>query len=252
MLAGWLNAGEPAERFAILDPGLSEAPEGVALYKDARDVARHDSVMLGFKPQQLGALAPQLQPLIDGSVTVFSLLAGVNLGILKEAFPQSHAQVRVMPNLAARLNKSPVLLVEEGLDEGGRQSSQALFDALGSANWITNEDQFDLVTALVGSGPAFVYRFIDALGSAGGELGLDPQLSERMALQMVEGAVALAAQSPHSPGELAERVASPGGVTREGLNVLDQDKALKALITKTLDATARKGSELAELARKQG
>ena len=132
------------------------------------------------------------------------------------------------------------------------QSSLALFDSLGSANWISNEDQFDLVTALVGSGPAFVYRFIDSLGAAAGELGLEPELAQLMALQMVEGAAALAAQSPHTPAELAERVASPGGVTREGMNVLDHDSALKTLITKTLDATARRGSELAELARKQG
>jgi len=252
MLEGWLNAGEPADRFAILDPGLNEAPDGVTLYKDAKDVAGHDCVMLGFKPQQLSKLAPQFQAIVGGGVTVFSLLAGVSLGILKEAFPESHAQVRVMPNLAARLNKSPVLLVESGLDDGMRQSSQALFDTLGSANWITNEDQFDLVTALVGSGPAFVYRFIDSLGTAGGDLGLDPEQAQRMALQMVEGAAALAAQSPYSPAELAERVASPGGVTREGLNVLDHEEALKTLMNKTLDATARRGSELAELARKQG
>lgn len=252
MLEGWLNAGEPADRFAILDPGLNEAPEGVTLYKDAKDVAGHDCVMLGFKPQQLSKLAPQFQPLMDGGVTVFSLLAGVDLGILKEAFPSAEAHVRVVPNLAARLNKSPVLLVEAGLDEELRQRAQSLFGALGGANWITDENQFDLVTALVGSGPAFVYRFIDALGSAGAELGLDPDQAQRMALQMVEGAAALAAQSPHSPAELAERVASPGGVTREGLNVLDHEEALKTLMNKTLDATARRGSELAELARKQG
>lgn len=100
----------------------------------------------------------------------------------------------------------------------------------------------DTVTALVGSGPAFVYRLIDTLAQAGAELGLPREQADRMALAMVEGAAALAATSSDSPATLANRVASPGGTTRAGLDVLDAEDRLQALITQTLRA-ARDRSE---------
>ena len=123
------------------------------------------------------------------------------------------------------------------------------FGQLGSAHWLGDEGQFDLVTALAGSGPGFVYRFIDALAAAACDLGLDEGLAQQLALGMVEGASALAANGDVSPAELADRVASPGGMTREGLNVLDHDKALKKLLVNTLRATRDRGAELAQLAK---
>jgi pyrroline-5-carboxylate reductase len=159
MLAGWLAAGEAPGRFSVLDPALAEAPEGVALYRDAAEVpGSHDAVLLGFKPQQLGALGPGLQGLTEGRV-VHSLLAGITLDQLAAAFPAARAHVRVMPNLAAAINKSPVILAARGLDEAERDATFALHDRLGSAVWLADEARFDLVTALAGSGPGFVYRF---------------------------------------------------------------------------------------------
>jgi pyrroline-5-carboxylate reductase len=252
MLHGWLAAEEAPARFVVLDPALDAAPEGVELLRDAPEASDHDCVLLGFKPQQLEALAPQIQHLVGESVTVFSLLAGIELESLAKVFPEASAHMRVMPNLAARLNKSPVVLAASGLDEARRDAAQQLFAKLGSAYWLADETQFDLVTALAGSGPGFVYRFIDALAAAGEELGLPADQAKRMALQMVEGAGALAANSDADPATLADRVASPGGMTREGLDVLDEDRALQELLTRTLKATADKGSELAKLARKDG
>lgn len=244
MLAGWLAAGEDPARFSVLDPALPEAPGGVTLYGDAAAVPGvHDAVLLGFKPQQLGALGPGLQGLTAG-VTVCSLLAGITLDQLAAAFPQGSAHIRVMPNLAARINKSPVILAERGLDADGRDAAFALFDALGSAVWLADEAQFDLVTALAGSGPGFVYRFIDALAGAAIDLGLDEPTAAALALATVEGAAALAAASDVGPATLADRVASPGGMTREGLNVLDDGAALRALLTRTLKATRDKGAAL--------
>ena len=245
MLAGWLAAGEPAGRFSILDPSLGEAPEGVGLYRDASDVpGTHDAVLLGFKPQQLGALGPGLQKLAAG-VPLFSLLAGITLTQLGAAFPQASAHIRVMPNLAARINKSPVILAQDGLDDAGRDAAFTLFDTLGNAVWLEDEAQFDLVTALAGSGPGFVYRFIDALAGAAQDLGLEAQMASALALTTVEGAAALAAGSDVSPATLADQVASPGGMTREGLDVLDDGAALRRLLAATLRATAEKGAALA-------
>ncbi len=244
MLAGWLAAGEPPARFAVLDPALPEAPAGVNLYRDAAEVpGTHDAVLLGFKPQQFGQLGPGLQGVTAG-VAVCSLLAGITLDQLAAAFPSARAHVRVMPNLAARIGKSPVILAERGLDADERDAAFALFDTLGSAVWLADEAQFDLVTALAGSGPGFVYRFIDALAGAAIDLGLDAATADALALATVEGAAALAAASDAGPSTLADRVASPGGMTREGLDVLDEGAALRELLTATLRATRDKGAAL--------
>lgn len=247
MLAGWLAAGVSPDRFAILDPMLDAAPEGVALYREAAEAeaaGSHNAVMLGFKPQQLGKLAGGFQGLTGEGITIYSLLAGLTLAQLKDAFPAAGAHVRVMPNLSSRINKSPIILLESGLDEGQRKEAFAQFDLLGTAVWLEEEDKFDLVTALAGSGPGFVYRFIDALAEAATALGLDPEQATNLALATVDGSSSLAAGSDISPGELADRVASPGGMTREGMNVLDADKALVKLLTATLTATRDRGAEL--------
>lgn len=248
MLAGWLAAGEVPSRFAVLDPALPETPGGVALYRSAAEAAAagHDAVLLGIKPQQLGALGPGLQGLTGGGVTVYSLLAGITLGQLTQAFPAADAHVRVMPNLASRINKSPVILSEAGMDEASRAAALALYDRLGSAVWLEDEAQFDLVTALAGSGPGFVYRFIDALAGAAVDLGLDAPTAASLALATVEGAAALAARADVDPATLADRVASPGGMTREGLNVLDNGAALRRLLAETLRATRDKGAALSQ------
>lgn len=247
MLAGWLRAGEDAGRFVVLDPALPRAPDGVALHRTPEEAegAGHDAVLLGFKPQQLQVLAPSLQRLVGPGVAVHSLLGGIPLARIAAAFSAARAHVRVMPNLAARICKSPVILAEQGLREGERAQLRAFYDALGLAVWQEDEAQFDLVTALSGSGPAFVYRFIDALAGAASDLGLDPGEATRLATVMVEGAANLAAASELAPGDLADRVASPGGMTREGMDVLDEDDALRRLLARTLRATADKGAQLA-------
>src|SRR5690606_14875623 len=122
--------------------------------------------------------------------------------------------------LAAALGKSPIAVASRGLDQTGQQAVIDLLAPLGTPERV-DEAEFDLVTALAGSGPAFVYRFIDALGAAASDLGLPKEKAQRLALATVEGAAALAAASPHDPGELARRVASPGGTTQAGLDALD-------------------------------
>jgi pyrroline-5-carboxylate reductase len=247
MLAGWLLAGKDPVRFAVLDPALARAPDGVALHRSPEEAegAGHDAVLLGFKPQQLRALAPTLQRLAGPKVAVHSLLGGITLAQVAAAFPQARAHVRVMPNLAARVGKSPVILAERGLSDAEREQVRAFYDLLGLAVWRPDEARFDVVTALAGSGPAFVYRFIDALAGAAADLGLDEGEATRLATVMVEGAASLAAASDVDPGALADRVASPGGMTREGMNVLDEDDALRRLLAATLRATAEKGAALA-------
>jgi pyrroline-5-carboxylate reductase len=248
MLAGWLAGGLAPERFTVVDPLLAEAPEGVELLRALPD-RRFDAILLGVKPQLLGEVAPQLARLAGQSSIVLSILAGVELASLAARFPGAGGLVRIMPNLAAAIGKSPVALFTPGLGEAERAAVTALMQPLGLPEWLAAEAQFDLVTALAGSGPAFVYRFIAALAEGAAALGLPREQAGRLALATVEGAAALAAGSPHDPGELAGRVASPGGTTEAGLKVLDADQALARLVQATLAAAAERSAEMARAAR---
>ncbi len=233
MLAGWLAGGLDPAAFTVIDPYPKPGPAGVRIVDRVPEHAGADVVLLGFKPYQLAASAGMIEPLVGRGVLLLSILAGVDLATLRATFPAAGAIVRVMPNLAAAVGKSPIALFG---DAGGaaREQTDALMAHLGQAEWLDDERDMDLVTALAGSGPAFVYRFIDALASGAAALGLPREQADRLALAMVEGAARLAAMSPHSPAELARQVASPGGVTQVGLDVLDADARLARLVEDTL------------------
>jgi len=251
MLAGWLAGGFDPAAFTVIDPYLAAAPPGVRLLNVApftgREVSGADSgadvVLLGFKPHQLGTAATAIAPLIGNTTLVLSILAGVDLATLRATFSQAGAIVRVMPNLAAALGKSPIALFGDAMG-AARDRTDALMAPLGQAEWLAHEADMDLVTALAGSGPAFVYRFIDALASGAAALGLPREQADRLALAMVEGAAQLAAASPHNPSELARRVASPGGVTQVGLDVLDADARLATLIENMLKAARDRSAQM--------
>jgi pyrroline-5-carboxylate reductase len=251
MLQGWLAAGFAADRVTVADPAPRELPAGVTKLDAIPAEGHFDAILLGVKPQLLAEVAPRVEVLSGPGSVLFSVLAGVELAVLAERFPRAGGLVRLMPNLAAALGKSPMAVAEHGLDEAGRHAVIALLAPLGTPEWI-GEDEFDLVTALAGSGPAFVYRFIDALATASAELGLPADKAQRLAVAMVEGAAALAAASPHDPGELACRVASPGGTTQAGLDALDEGDSLRLLLEKTLRAARDRSAEMAAEARREG
>lgn len=245
MVQGWIASGIDPAQITIFNPRQKPVPRGT-VFTDAIPDRAYDTVVLGFKPHMLGDIAPEMQGCVGPQTSVLSVLAGADCATLDQAFPEAGCTVRFMPNLAVALNKSPNALASANIGEDQRAFVTDLAARLGSAEWIADEAQFNLVTALAGSGPGFAFRFIDALASAASELGLPAEQAQRIAVQMVDGAGALAAASEFTPDQLATRVASPGGMTREGLNVLDEGDALKALLTKTLTQTAQKGSELAE------
>jgi pyrroline-5-carboxylate reductase len=251
MVEGWLRAGVSAASITACGPNPKPVPEGMRFVTSVPQ-GQFDFLLLGMKPQQLAEAAPALEPLAGPGATIISVLAGVELASLARHFPRAGGIVRLMPNLAAALGKSPVALVARDLDQRQREQVTALAANLGAAEWLADESQFELVTALAGSGPGFVYRFIDALAAAATRLGLDEAQAQRLAVRMVEGASALAAASPHSPAELARRVASPGGMTQKGLDVLDEDQALVRLLTETLRAARDRGREMALAARDEG
>ncbi len=247
MLAGWLAAGLDPARFTVVDPYLAEAPAGVTLLRNVPE-RQFDAILLGVKPQLLGDVAPRLAALAGGRTVLLSILAGAEVASLTARFPAVKGVVRIMPNLAAAIGKSPVALTQRGLDAADAAWVTALMEPLGTPEWL-DEAQFDAVTALAGSGPAFVYRFIDALAEGAAALGLPADQALRLALATVEGASALASASLHPPGELARRVASPGGTTEAGLGVLDAEGALARLVAATVAAAAARSAEMASAAR---
>lgn len=248
MLTGWLAAGRDPAGFTIVDPRLEQAPDGVELLKEL-PAREFDAILLGVKPQMLADIAPGVAAVAGSGSVVLSILAGVELESLARYFPDVGGIVRIMPNLSAAIGKSPVALAARGLDDAKTAAVTELMEALGTPDWLEDEGQFDLVTALAGSGPAFVYRFIDALASGAANLGLKPETAERLALATVEGAALLAAASEHAPAELARRVASPGGTTQAGLDVLDADSAMARLVEATLKAASDRSAEMAREAR---
>lgn len=243
MVEGWLAAGMPPSELLIYNPRPKPVPEGVAFTTDLPGRA-HRQVLLAFKPQLLGEVVSSIAPCVGPESVILSVLAGVELVTLQRHLPDAGGYVRFMPNLAAAIGKSPNALVAAGLDGERREAVTGLAQMLGTAEWLEDETLFDLVTALAGSGPGFVYRFVDALAKGAAELGLDRAKADRLALQMVEGAAMLAAASPHDPATLAARVASKGGMTQAGLDVLDDEGSLDQLVVRTLRAARDRGRSM--------
>ncbi len=245
MLRRWAAAGTDPASVTVVDPGAPSVPDGVRVVGQVPDGGSPDVLVLAVKPQQLAAVAPALArhrvPLI------ISILAGVTETTLA-AHLSAGAIVRAMPNLPVAIGKGVTALYTTSDDPRARATAEALTAPLGHVEWIADEALFDAVTALSGCGPGFVFRFIDALAAAGAALGLPPDQAARLALATVEGAAAMAAGAGETPSTLADRVASPGGSTREGLNVLDRDGALNRLLADTLGASARRNAELARVA----
>ncbi|MBA3897630.1 MAG: pyrroline-5-carboxylate reductase [Sphingomonadaceae bacterium] len=236
MLSRWLETGLDPEKVTVVRPsGRPVANVRVLTAPPAEPPPA--MLMLGMKPQMLAGAAPGWQAASEGALVV-SILAGTTIETLKALFPKARRVVRAMPNLPVALGKGVVAM------HGVRDPQvEALMTPLGLVEWIDDEAHFDAVTALAGSGPAFLYRFIDALAKGGTALGIGADQAARLALATVEGAAALAVRSDATPAELAERVASKGGSTRAGLDVLDSQ--LDVLVAATLAAAERRNAGLA-------
>lgn len=248
MLRRWLGAGLDPARVVVVSPSGRAMPDGVAVVPTIPTaMPGFDTIVLALKPQKLGELkdtpfashAPRL---------LLSILAGVEEAAVA-ATCRAEAVVRAMPNLPVAIGRGVTGLFSATADDDARRIAEALCAPLGHHEWVAEERLFDAVTALSGSGPGFVFRFVDALGQAGAALGLPEDQARRLALATLEGSALMAAEADETPAALADRVASPGGSTREGLNVLDGGDALVRLLTETLRASERRNREMAAAAR---
>ena len=250
MLARWLACGLRPERVTVIRPSGRPVAPGVQV-KAAIDapIASGALVMLGHKPQHLASVATSLGDYLPAGAVMLSILAGTPLAKLASAFPHAGSFIRCMPNMPVRSGRGVVVMHgAQSVNESVRLQIADLCAPLGLVEWLESEALFDAATALSGCGPAFLYRFIDALGAAGAGLGLPADMAARMAVATVEGAALSASGSDVSPGDLANAVASAGGMTREGLDVLDAADGLRDLLDRTLIAARDRGEALAALA----
>lgn len=250
ILTRWLDCGLAPELVHVVDPSGRPVPGGVSAATNLPDrIAPGTLVLLGIKPQNLADVAPRLNAVLGAGATIVSMLAGIPIGQLREALPAASTIVRIMPNLPVRSGDGIVLArVEPDAQALVAASVERLLGPLGLVELLADEAEFDLATAVSGCGPAYVYRFADALAEAARRLGMDPAMAGRLALHTVAGAAVTALRSDQSPAALADAVASPGGMTREGMNVLDADDRLIVLLTEALCAARDRGAELARVA----
>ena len=248
MLRQWIASGVVAAgQVDVVNRVDRDLPPGVRQARALPEGPLPDIVMLAMKPQQIDDVAGRWAARIAGVPMLVSILAGVEESAIARRFTAG-AIIRAMPNLPVGIGKGVVALQSDSADDQARQAVAALMAPLGLVEWV-DATLFNAVTALAGSGPGFLYRFIDALALAGASLGLPADQASRLALATVEGAGLLAGTADVHPSQLADQVASPGGSTRAGLNVLDQDGALVTLLTETLAAATRRNAEMAAAAR---
>ena len=201
--------------------------------------------MLAVKPQVAPEVMPALAPFVGAATVVVSIMAGRTLRFLEGALPRA-ALVRAMPNTPAAIGRGITVAVANAhVSQQQRALVDALLSAVGAVEWIADEALMDAVTALSGSGPAYVFLLAEAMARAGAAAGLPPALAATLARATVAGSGELLHRSPLDAATLRQNVTSPGGTTAAALEVLMADDGLEPLITSAIAAAAKRSRDLA-------
>lgn len=254
LLSGLIARGLDAKLVRVQDP--SPPPEiasmltshGIKAEADLGPFVRAPSViLLAVKPQVMDAVFPPIARLAGTNTVVLSIAAGRSLASFEKYLPAGTAVVRAMPNTPASVGRSITVCVANGaVTRPHREICDALLATVGEVAWIDDESQMDAVTAVSGSGPAYVFLLAECLAEAGCAAGLAPELALKLARATVSGSGELLHQSDLDPATLRQNVTSPGGTTAAALGVLmSADSGLQSLMTRAVDAAARRGRELA-------
>jgi pyrroline-5-carboxylate reductase len=249
---GWLARGFSAEEIAVVDPssGARDAAAALRLRAAAAlgpvlERAVPDVVLLAVKPQQLAGVLAECRAAARGAAVFLSIAAGRTLAQLAAGLG-ARPIVRAMPNTPAAIGRGMTALVaNDAVSAAQRALCTDLMAAVGAVAWLTQERDMDAVTAVSGSGPAYVFLLIECLERAAVELGLDAALARQLALETVAGAGAYAQAAGEEPAELRRRVTSPGGTTQAALGVLMADPGLRELVAAAVAAAAQRSRELA-------
>ena len=247
IVEGWRRAGafESAE-LMICDPqpgeaALAAAADGARLNPPDAELAQAKTVVLAVKPQVWAEIAAQYVGWLAADAVIVSIAAGVRSGDIAKEFG-GRCVARVMPTTAAAINQGTASLYAD--DPAALARAHALFEPLGAVVDLTDEEQMHAATAVSGSGPAYLYAFLEALEGAALAAGLPPKEAARLTRSTITGAAALLAQSEATPAELRRQVTSPGGTTEAALNVLLSDTGLPPLLREAVIAAVRRSKKL--------
>ena len=251
MARGWLDAGLPPASLTILEPSPSPeigelAAVGVALDPEGA-IPPPDVLALAVKPQGLDQAAAGVAPLVSEKTLVVSILAGKTVANLTARLPKARAVVRAMPNLPASIGRGVTgAYANPAVTSEQRAWCERLLGAVGAFYWLNEESGIDAVTAVSGSGPAYVFALAEALAAGGERLGLKPDLAMKLARGTVEGAAELMRREGSTSAETLRRnVTSLGGTTAAALEVLLGKDGLEDLMVRAVAAARARAAELA-------
>ncbi|HLG82724.1 MAG TPA: pyrroline-5-carboxylate reductase [Bradyrhizobium sp.] len=248
MLTGWLAGGLDPKQVAVIEPMPSAeitalVAKGIRL--NARDVGTVGTLVVAVKPQSFREAGALLKPLVSPTTLVVSIMAGTTIASLSEIC--GGAVVRAMPNTPAAIGRGITVAVPANdVSAAQRATADALLRATGSVEWVDDESLMDAVTAVSGSGPAYIFLLAEELARAGIAAGLPEQLAMKLARETVAGSGELLHRSDLSAATLRQNVTSPGGTTAAALSVLMADDGLQQLMIRAVAAATARSKELAK------
>ena len=250
MLSGWLAQGLEAKRAVVIEPHPSDdiralLAKGVRLNPPPKDVGDVAALVVALKPQTFREAGPGLKPFAGAATLVVSIMAGATIAGITEICGGSI--VRAMPNTPAAIGRGiTVAVAAKNVAPAQRAIADGLLRAIGAVEWVEDEGLMDAVTAVSGSGPAYVFLLAEELARAGIEAGLPEELATKLARETVAGSGELLHRSKFSSATLRQNVTSPGGTTAAALEVLMGPDGLQSLLTRAVAAATRRSRELAK------
>ena len=250
MLSGWLAQGADAARAAVIEPHPSDdlrrhLAQGVRLNPSPHDTGNVAALVVAVKPQAFREAAPHLKPYVSAATLVVSIMAGTTIASIADVLGGN--VVRAMPNTPAAIGRGiTVAVAAKTVGNAQRAIADGLVRATGSVEWVEEEGLMDAVTAVSGSGPAYVFLLAEELARAGVAAGLPEALATRLARETVAGAGELLHRSHLEAATLRQNVTSPGGTTAAALEVLMGKDGLQSLLTRAVAAATRRSKELAK------
>ena len=251
LLTGWLKNGVPGSSVIVVDPNPSEPMRKMIAEAGASHVTGIPAgvtagvLFVAVKPQVMDAVLPPLKAAVGTDTVVVSIAAGKTLASLETHLGEA-AMVRAMPNTPAMVGRGVTgAFANARVGERQRQLVQNLLKVSGPVEWVPGEADIDSVTAVSGSGPAYVFYLVECMAEAGRKLGLQADLAMRLARETVAGAGELLHQSPDDASRLRQNVTSPGGTTAAALGVLMAEDGMQPLFDAALEAARKRAQELA-------
>jgi pyrroline-5-carboxylate reductase len=250
MLTGWLARGLDPKKVAVIEPHPAAeisalVTKGVRLNPQAKDVGSAAVLVVALKPQMFREAGPALKPFVGSSTLVVSIMAGTTIASIAQVCGGS--VVRAMPNTPAAIGRGiTVAVAAKGVGAAQRSVADALLRATGSVEWVDDEGLMDAVTAVSGSGPAYVFLLAEELARAGVAAGLPEELATRLARETIAGSGELLFRSQEASATLRQNVTSPGGTTAAALEVLMGEGGMQSLLTRAVAAATRRSKELAK------